>query len=142
MKKRENDLGLWGWFSGGRWGLERYLYSAQRLSGVLLLLYLIAHVIISGLRVNEPLWTKVMGALDRPGVHVLEFLLLVIVAFHGFNGLRLILVELGLFLGRMRRPVYPYRTSLQRQRPLTWALMLMALAAIVAISIEFFALSG
>ena len=140
MKKRKNDLGLWGWLGGGRWGLERYLYSAQRLSGVLLLLYLIAHVIVSGFRVNEPLWTEIMGALDRPWVHVLEFLLLVVVAFHGFNGLRLVLAELGLSLGRMRRPVYPYRTSLVRQRPLTLALMLMAVAFIVIISIEFFAL--
>jgi len=139
---RDNRLGIWGWLYGGRYGLERYLYAGQRITGPLILLYLLAHVIVSGFRTNEALWEKVMGALEHPAVHVLEFLLIAVVVYHSFNGLRLILTELGLFIGRMERPVYPYRTSLERQRPLTWTLMFLGLVFLVIVAVGLFALPG
>jgi len=143
---RENRLGIWGWLGGGRYGLERYLYTGQRVSGPLILLYLFAHVIVSGFRTDQPLWERLMregGPLNNPFTHIFEFLLIAIVVYHAFNGLRLILTELGLFVGRMERPVYPYnKTSLGRQRPLTWALMFLGLAFLVIVAVEFFALSG
>ena len=139
---RKNRLGIRGWLYGGRYGLERYLYAGQRITGPLILIYLIAHVILSGFRTNEALWERIMSALEHPVVHVFEFLLIAIVAYHAFNGLRLILTELGLFIGRMERPVYPYRTSLQRQRPLTWALMFLGLVFLVIVAVGLFALPG
>ena len=43
--------------------------------------------------------------------------------FHGLNGLRLILVEFGLAVGKPERPVYPYKSSLDSQRRVTILLM-------------------
>ena len=142
---RKNRLGLWGWLGGGRYGLERYLYTGQRISGPLILLYLLAHVIVSGFRTDQSLWERLMregGPLNNPLTHIFEFLLIVLVVYHAFNGLRLILTELGLFIGRMERPVYPYKTSLGRQRPLTWALMFLGLVFLAIVAVEFFALPG
>lgn len=142
---RKNRQGLWGWLYGGRYGIERYLYAGQRITGPLILLYLIAHVIMGGFRTNQALWGKLVGEggpLNNLIVHVLEFLLLAVVVYHAFNGLRLILTEFGLFVGRMERPIYPYKTSLQRQRPLTWVLMFLGLVFLVIVAVEFFALPG
>jgi len=142
---RDNRQGFWGWFYGGRYGLERYLYAGQRITGPLILLYLIAHVIMGGFRTNQAFWGKLAGEggpLNNPIAHVFEFLLIAIVIYHGFNGLRLILTEFGLFVGRMERPIYPYRTSLEKHRPLTWALMFLGLVFLVIVAVEFFALPG
>lgn len=142
---RENKLGIWGWLSGGRYGLDRYLYSLQRITGPLILIYLIAHVILSGFRTDQALWEALMregGPLNNPITHFFEFLLILVIVYHAFNGLRLVFVELGLFIGRMERPIYPYKTSLARQRPLKWIMMLLGLAFTVIVAVEFFALPG
>ena len=46
--------------------------------------------------------------------------------FHAVNGVRLLLTELGFFLGKPREPVYPYSTSVMRHRPLTYIIMALA----------------
>ncbi len=142
---RENRLGIWGWLGGGRYGLDRFLYTLQRITGPLILIYLIAHVILTGFRTDQALWEALMregGPLNNSVSHVFEFLLILAVVYHAFNGLRLVFVELGLFVGRMERPIYPYRTSLARQRPLKWAMMLLALAFTVIVALEFFGMPG
>lgn len=142
---RENRLGIWGWLGGGRYGLDRFLYTLQRITGPLILIYLIAHVILSGFRTNQALWEGLMregGPLNNSVTRVFEFLLILAVVYHAFNGLRLVFVELGLFIGRMERPIYPYRTSLAQQRPLKWAMMLLALAFTVIVALEFFGMPG
>jgi hypothetical protein len=42
------------------------------------------------------------------------------------NGLRLIFLELGFFIGKPERPVYPYRTSIDYQRMFSWIIMIIA----------------
>jgi succinate dehydrogenase/fumarate reductase cytochrome b subunit len=47
-------------------------------------------------------------------------------AYHAFNGLRLVLVELGFAVGKPIEPIYPYKTSVGVQRPLLIAAMALA----------------
>jgi hypothetical protein len=35
-------------------------------------------------------------------------------------------VELGFFLGKPQEPVYPYKSSVMKHRPLTYVIMLLA----------------
>jgi len=72
--------------------------------------------------------STVTGPLFRFG----EFLVFAAFAFHALNGIRLVLVELGFAIGKPIEPVYPYRTSVNEQRPL--AIGVMILAAILAIA--------
>jgi succinate dehydrogenase/fumarate reductase cytochrome b subunit len=51
--------------------------------------------------------------------------------FHAINGIRLGLVELGFAVGKPIEPVYPYRTSVDVQRPL--ALAALAVAFVLAV---------
>ncbi len=104
--------------------LERYTYMLHRITGVILALYLIAHIFeiyhvgLAVLNNNPQIWYSTLAELSSLGI--LEQIGLWIVAgsalYHGANGLRLILNEVfGMLLGKPVLPEYPYSpTSLSR----------------------------
>jgi len=126
MRPRKN--GPLFWFSGTRtYGLEHLLYLGHRLSGLALIGYLLLHIFITAARLGgEAAWEARMTLFDNPLFHTFEYLIFAAFAFHAANGLRLIINELGLGLGRPQRPVYPYRTCLSRARRLAAGLILAA----------------
>ena len=131
-KGRPNRLGLTGWLGGGRWGFERYLYTLHRVTGLGLLLYFVMHIFVTSSRALGPqAWQSAMGAVRGPVFTVGEYLVFAAFAFHAVNGIRLVLAELGFAIGKPIEPVYPYRTSVDEQRPL--AVGVMVVAAILAI---------
>lgn len=131
-KSRPNRLGLTGWLGGGRWGFERYLYTLHRVTGLGLLTYFVLHIGVTSSRAfGESAWAAAMGRVKGPLFTVGEYLVFAAFAFHAVNGIRLALVELGFAIGKPIEPVYPYRTSVDEQRPL--AIGAMILAAILAI---------
>ena len=136
-KGRPNRLGIAGWLGGGRWGLERYLYTLHRVTGLGLLLYFVMHIFVTSSRAlgadlgaRKASWEWAMGSVSGGIFVVGEYLVFAAFAFHALNGIRLALVELGIGIGRPIEPVYPYRTSVHEQRPL--AIGDMVLAAILA----------
>jgi len=138
-KRHDNRLGIWGWLGGGRWGVERYAYALHRITGLSILLYFLMHVVVTSLRAKGIyLWTE-GGMLHKPIFRVGEFLVFLAFAYHAFNGLRLVLVELGFAVGKPIEPVYPYRTSLNVQRPLLIVMMLLAGLFVVLGGAEFLA---
>ncbi len=138
-KRHDNRLGIWGWLGGGRWGVERYAYALHRITGLSILLYFLMHIVVTSLRAKGIyLWTE-GGMLHKPIFRVGEFLVFLAFAYHAFNGLRLVLVELGFAVGRPIEPVYPYRTSLNVQRPLLIVMMLLAGLFVVLGGAEFLA---
>ena len=136
-----NRLGIWGWLGGGRWGAERYLYTLHRVTGLGLLAYFLLHVIVTSSRAfGSSAWETTMARVSGPVFVVGEFLVFAAFALHGLNGLRLVLVELGWAIGKPIEPVYPYRTSVDEQRPLAIGMMLLAGLLIVAGGFDFFVL--
>jgi succinate dehydrogenase / fumarate reductase cytochrome b subunit len=122
-----------GWLAGGRWGFERYMYTLHRLTGLGLLAYFLMHIFVTSSRAfGESAWTAAMAKVTGPLFKAGEFLVFAAFAFHALNGIRLVLVELGFAIGRPIEPVYPYRTSVDEQRPL--AIGVMILAAILTIA--------
>ncbi len=130
IKKYPNRLGPVGWLFGGKWGLDRYLYSLHRITGIGLVLYFLMHIVVTSIRAfgGKNAWEMTMGFVEHPIFRIGEFLVFAAFAIHGMNGLRLILVELGFAVGKAEEPVYPYSSSLQVQRPLS--IMMMAIAAV------------
>ena len=127
-----NRLGIRGWVGGGRWGVERYLYTLHRLTGLGLLLYFLMHIFVTSARAFGPeAWEKAMSAVTGPAFKVGEYLVFAAFAFHAVNGIRLALIELGFGVGGPIEPIYPYRTSLDVQRPL--AVVALLLAAVLAV---------
>ncbi len=133
---RENRLGIKGWAYGGKYNIERYLYTFHRITGIGLILYLPLHVLVTSQRIKgREAWEALMapGALlNNPVTHVLEFLLVLAIAFHALNGIRLIFTELGFLVGKPVRPIYPYpANSLIKPRPFSLVLMGLGMVYIV-----------
>jgi len=126
-KHRKNKLGLAGWFSGGRYGVERYAYILHRIAGLGILLYFILHIFVTGSRLGgQESWESQMATFDTPLFKFGEFLVFLAFAFHALNGIRLIITELGFGMGKPQRPTFPYRTSVMRQRPILITVMVIA----------------
>jgi succinate dehydrogenase / fumarate reductase cytochrome b subunit len=133
MKRHDNRLGIWGWLGGGRWGIERYAYILHRLTGLGILSYFLMHVVVTSLRAKGIyLWAGEGALLEKPVFRIGEFLVFAAFAYHAFNGVRLVLVELGFAVGKPIEPIYPYKTSLGVQRPLLIAMMVLALVFLIA----------
>jgi succinate dehydrogenase / fumarate reductase, cytochrome b subunit len=126
-KSYPSRLGLKGWVYAGRYSFERYLYLGHRLSGLGLLAYMVLHIVETANRIRgEEAWAGLMALFASPPFKVIEYLLFAAAVFHAMNGVRLLLTELGFFLGKPKEPVYPYSTSVKRHRPLTYIIMVLA----------------
>lgn len=114
--------------------LERWSYAVHRVTGVILVGYLMAHIFETfQLGGGSTAWANTMAALHSLGP--LEMVGLWVVAgsalYHGGNGIRLILNEaFGMFMGKPILPVYPYSpTSLGRnQKAAVWTITAVVLA--------------
>ena len=127
------------WLFGGRYNLEAYMFALHRITGIGLVIYLPMHIIVTSMRAFGPeAWKSVMSKVaEGPVIHFLEWVLVVGIAIHGLNGLRLILTEFGLILGKPSKPIYPYKTSIDRQRILTGGVMILS-AIFMIYSLLFF----
>ena len=127
MKSYRAQLGTYRWLRGGRRGLEGYLYILHRITGLVLLVFLSLHVFVSSARLfGEQTWALAMEMTHSPLVRLAEYAVFVAFVFHALNGLRLAAIETGFFIGRPEAPVFPYKGSISKQRPLTIAMMVLA----------------
>jgi succinate dehydrogenase/fumarate reductase cytochrome b subunit len=85
-------------------------------------------------------WEQAMGAVTGPLFKIGEYLVFAAFAFHAINGIRLGIIELGFGVGRPIEPVYPYRTSLDVQRPLVIGVLVLAAVIFVLGTLNFWVL--
>jgi succinate dehydrogenase / fumarate reductase cytochrome b subunit len=144
---------LLGWFYPVGYNLERWAYALQRISGIAVTGYFLAHIVETGNVVGgldvwsvpatsqaRDVWTATFQFLDNPlfdiGLVVIGFML----AYHTINGIRLTLTEFGLLQGKPARPDFPYepRSFTKTQRAIFWLSILFAAAtAIYALNVFF-----
>ncbi|HET7306164.1 MAG TPA: succinate dehydrogenase, cytochrome b556 subunit [Segeticoccus sp.] len=83
--------GMWSWV-------------AHRVTGVLIFLFLFAHVLDTALvRVSPDAYNAVIGTYKNPVVAFGEIGLVAAVVFHAFNGIRIILVDTNTWCTRHQR---------------------------------------
>jgi succinate dehydrogenase / fumarate reductase cytochrome b subunit len=69
-------------------------FALRRFTGLVLTLYLFVHIwVIGGANQGAETFNRRMLALNSPLTHVLEILLLAAVIYHGFDGIRLLIVN-------------------------------------------------
>ncbi|HXG05806.1 MAG TPA: succinate dehydrogenase [Nitrososphaera sp.] len=138
---RNNREGMKGWLNPGRYGWERVSYWLQRLTGVGLLAYFVAHVYeTSSLTQGPDAWAAMLELTQTPMGHIILLLVIGMSTFHSANGIRLIFAHGGRGLGKPGRPDYPYdAVSLNyRQKSGIWiALILAALAMLYGATVLF-----
>ncbi len=89
--------GISGWFSLRGKSVNSIAYSFHRLTGLVLLLYLIIHLsFLTSLRIGEEAYTAFISTTVRPETLPLDSLLFLATFYHAFNGLRVVLNEFGL----------------------------------------------
>ncbi|MFI5175038.1 MAG: hypothetical protein ACHQKY_09285, partial [Terriglobia bacterium] len=112
----------------------------HRLTGLAILLYFLMHIVVTSLRASgQYLWVE-GGFFHQPIFKFGEFLVFAAFAYHALNGIRLVLVELGFAVGKPIEPIYPYKTSLNVQRPLLIVMMILAAILLAAGGSEFLGL--
>jgi succinate dehydrogenase / fumarate reductase, cytochrome b subunit len=127
MMRYPNKLGIKGWGVGGSWGIERYAYTLHRITGLGILFYFLLHILVTSSRaLGQGAWEFTMKTVHHPVFLIGEYLVFAAFAYHGMNGIRLAFIELGFAVGQPEEPVYPYKTSLNKQRPLMIGVLLLS----------------
>ena len=142
LQARQNYLGPGGWVWAGKYKLERYLYLLHRITGLGILLFLLIHLVMTTVfRIQgQDVWEATMALLHNPWFKIGEYLVVIAFIYHGLNGLRLVLQELGFALGRPTPPIYPYQDALRKKRP--WTISMVAVIVILALVVLFDFLVG
>lgn len=117
--------------------LEKLALAAQRVSGVGMLAYLMAHMFVIGTVTNgAAAFGSIMSMFSNPFADMGDFLLVVGITFHAINGIRVLLLELTPLAGRPIRPDYPFKIQSLGlgQRAILYAAVVMAvLSGIIAV---------
>ncbi|WP_457568080.1 hypothetical protein [Desulfurobacterium sp.] len=99
--------------------MEEKLSKAHRITGIYLFIYMIVHVLSKG-----------------PVCFYADWMAVFAFAFHAFNGMRLILLELGFFTGRPAFIEYPYSpVSIRHSRTLFYVFMALAVLFLAVVII-------
>jgi len=103
LNPRNMRLGIWAWL-------------IQRISGVALVLFVVAHVLAisqANFGLTGPLFTMFDGlrnpfwSVNRT-VLIIDLLMLGIIAFHGMNGIRVVLFDIGVGVGLRSQKIVFY----------------------------------
>ena len=78
-----------------RLGFEAYVWAAHRITGLLLLAFLIFHLFtLSSILRGGVAYDQILSFMESPIIKIGEIMLLWVVLFHSLNGFRLILFNL------------------------------------------------
>ena len=116
---------------------ERLAFVLHRITGMILLIYLMLHVYVTGLTLNPSKWNAFLNFIENPLVRIGEWIVASSLIFHGLNGIRLIFIELlGVGMGKPRRKfVFPLVSPSIRaaQRKALYAVFILsAIGSIIA----------
>jgi succinate dehydrogenase / fumarate reductase cytochrome b subunit len=133
IKPRPNQLGAKGWFWAGNYKIERYLYILHRVTGLGMLLFFSFHLFETTVMrtQGESVWEATMRFLENPLFEIGIVLVAFAFVIHAVNGIRLILQELGFFMDKPKRPLFPYRDSLRKHRGFTMIIIAIMIIGIV-----------
>jgi succinate dehydrogenase / fumarate reductase cytochrome b subunit len=88
------------WFDVRRRGPDAWAFALNRLTGIVLVAYLFVHLLVLSLLARGPAaWDDFLSLVRSPLARGLEAVLVAVVLFHALNGLRVILVALGIGAG-------------------------------------------
>ncbi|MEM4312195.1 MAG: succinate dehydrogenase [Nitrososphaerales archaeon] len=130
MSRKRHKTGIKAWLKPYGYSLERWSYFFQRVSGVVLLLYFIGHVIETGtITGGFEVWLNTLNFTQNPFGHAILLIVILSGTFHAINGIRLYLTHQGYLLGKPERPEYPYypKSFSRAQRVCFWLSVSIAL---------------
>ena len=140
-KVDENKKGIKGMASPRRYGIEREAYLLMRLSGLGLLAYFVAHIYeTSSILQGKVGWDEFLEITQTTDGHIILAIVIGMSVFHTVNGIRVMLGEGGVGVGRPARPDYPYTPQSQNSKhkiTIYSAIVLAALAMMYGLAVMF-----
>jgi len=137
----ENKEGIGGMINPRRYGIERVAYLLMRLSGLGLLAYFIGHIYeTSKILQGKFGWNEVLEITQTTEGHVLLAIVIAMCVFHTVNGIRVMLGEGGVGVGKPARPDYPYIPASQNVKHkigIYSAIVLAAIAMMYGLGVMF-----
>ncbi len=137
----ENKEGIGGMINHRRYGIERVAYLLIRLSVLGLLAYFIGHIYeTSKILQGKFGWNEVLEITQTTEGHVLLAIVIAMCVFHTVNGIRVMLGEGGVGVGKPARPDYPYIPASQNVRHkigIYSAIVLAAIAMMYGLGVMF-----
>ncbi len=118
-ERAKNKRGIWGWINPYHYNLERWAYAFQRITGVAVLAYVLGHLGDTSFFVGGPTgsgpspssWDFIGTIFENSFGHLILVLVVLVLVFHGVNGIRLILAEFGFILKKPSKIEYPYKAK-------------------------------
>ena len=105
----DNNEGIKSWLHPGRYGIERFAYWLMRITGIGLLVYFIAHIYETSSILNgQSAWNKMLELTQTTEGHVILTIVIGMAVFHTINGIRIMITNSGIGIGKPGRPDYPY----------------------------------
>jgi len=136
-----NKRGVAGWLNPLHLNIERWAYVFQRVTGLAVLAYVVGHIGDTSFFVGGPFgegpssasWALDLGVTENVVGHVVLAMVVLVVVYHGINGIRLILAEYGVIFEKPSKPDYPYRAKSLRtiQKHLVWVAIIAAILAAI-----------
>ncbi len=140
-KVDENKKGIKGMVNPRRYGIERVAYLLMRLSGLGLLAYFVAHIYeTSSILQGKVGWDEFLEITNTTEGHIILAIVIGMSVFHTVNGIRVMLGEGGVGVGRPARPDYPYSPQSQNSKhkiAIYSAIVLAALAMMYGLAVMF-----
>ncbi len=137
----ENKKGIKGMANPRRYGIERVAYLLMRLSGLGLLVYFVAHIYeTSSILRGQVGWNELLEITQTTEGHVILAIVIGMSVFHTVNGIRVMLGEGGVGVGKPARPDYPYTPQSQNSKhkiTIYSAIVLAALAMMYGLAVMF-----
>jgi succinate dehydrogenase / fumarate reductase cytochrome b subunit len=134
-----NKRGVAGWLNPLHLNIERWAYVFQRVTGLAVLAYVVGHIGDTSFFVGGPFgegpssssWALDLGVTENVIGHIVLAMVVLVVVYHGINGMRLILAEYGVIFEKPSKPDYPYRAKSLRtvQKHLIWVAIIAAILA-------------
>ncbi|MEW6230996.1 MAG: succinate dehydrogenase, cytochrome b556 subunit [Chloroflexota bacterium] len=106
--EQHNTALRWGdtvrWFDARRRGLGMWAFALNRITGVLLMIYILVHFVnISVLYLGETAWNQLMDLFRRPPFLIFDVALVLVLLYHGLNGIRLAILALDIGVAQQKR---------------------------------------
>jgi succinate dehydrogenase/fumarate reductase cytochrome b subunit len=79
---------------------------------------------------GEAAWIETESIIQNPLYDLGMLLVIGALIFHGLNGIRLILLEYGLLIGKPTQPIYPYKPTLKRRTPRLLIILMMLIGTV------------
>ena len=137
----ENKEGIRGMANPRKYGIERIAYWMMRLSGLGLLAYFVAHIYeTSNILRGRAGWDEILASTQTTEGHILLAIIIGMCVFHTGNGIRLMLGQGGIGVGKPARPDYPYKPMSQNARHkigIYSSIVLAAVAMMYGLSVMF-----